>query len=125
MVMLTSASGGRARSWFMRLRVRRSVSVLRWCQPGPRSANLSSGLASRCQTMTRMERATAHLALLPSRRLDRRGGRGAPGGAAERFAEEGVGAGGAVGGLGAVAAQVGVALSFLRLAAPRPGLAGD
>src|SRR5256714_10575736 len=39
----------------------------------------------------------------------------APGQAAEPFAEEGVGAGGAVGGLGAVAAQVGVALSFLRL----------
>src|SRR5262249_39102537 len=41
----------------------------------------------------------------------------APAEAAEPFAEEGVGPGGAVGGLGAVAAQVGVALSLLRLAA--------
>ena len=49
----------------------------------------------------------------------------APGQAAEPLAEEGVRAGGAVGGLGAVAAQVGVALPFLRLAAPGPGLAGD
>ena len=70
--MVMSASGWRARSWFRRLRVRRSVSALRWCQPGPRSAYLASGLARRCQTMTRMERATAHLALFPSRRLDRR-----------------------------------------------------
>jgi len=32
----------------------------------------ASGLASRCQMMIRMERATAHLALLPPRRLLRR-----------------------------------------------------
>jgi hypothetical protein len=40
----------------------------------------------------------------------------APGQAAEPFAEEGLGAGGAVGGLGAVALQVGVALPLLRFA---------
>ena len=56
--------------------------------------NRASGSASRCQMMTRMERATAHLALFAAE---------APGQAAEPLAEEGVGAGGAVGGLGAVA----------------------
>ena len=66
--------------------------------------------------MTRMERATAHLGLVPAE---------APGEAAEPFAEEGVGAGGAVGGLGAVALEVGVALALLRLAVAGAGLAGD
>ena len=54
--------------------------------------------------MVRMERATAHLALLPPQALAE---------AAESFAEEGAGAGGAVGGLGAVALEVGVALPLL------------
>src|SRR5215831_158004 len=47
--MVMSASGWRARSWFRRLRVRRPVSVLRSCQPGPRWVNLAAGSASRCQ----------------------------------------------------------------------------
>ena len=33
-VMVICAPGWRVRSWFRRLRVRRSVPVLRWCQPG-------------------------------------------------------------------------------------------
>ena len=45
--------------------------------------------------------------------------------AAESFAEEGFGAGGAVGGLGAVALEVGVALPLLRFAVAGAGLAGD
>jgi hypothetical protein len=44
----------------------------------------------------------------------------AAGQAAEPFAEEGVGAGGAVGGLGAVALEVGVALSLARFPAAGP-----
>src|SRR5579872_3632594 len=49
----------------------------------------------------------------------------APRQAAEPFAEEGLGAGGAVGGLGAVALEVGVALSFPGFAVAGAGLAGD
>src|SRR5690242_5935147 len=49
----------------------------------------------------------------------------APGQAAESFAEEGSGAGGAVGGLGAVALEVGVALALRRLAVAGAGLAGS
>ena len=66
--------------------------------------------------MTRMDRAMAHLALFPPRRRDRR---------LEPFAEEGVRAGGAGGGLGAVGLEAGVALSFARPAAAGAGLAGD
>ena len=44
---------------------------------------------------------------------------------AEPFAEERTGVRGAVGGLGAVDLEVGVALSLLRLALPGAGLAGD
>ena len=66
--------------------------------------------------MTRMERATAHLALLAAE---------APGQAAEPFAEEGVGAGGAGGGLGAVARAGRRRPVPCRLAAAGAGLAGD
>ena len=106
----------RAWSWRRWARILRSRSVLRSCQSGPRSVNLASGSASRCQMMTRMERATAHWARFAAE---------APGQAAEPLAEEGVRAGGAEGGLGAVALEVGVALPLGRLAVPGAGLAGD
>jgi hypothetical protein len=48
-----------------------------------------------------------------------------PAQAAEPCAEERFGACGAVGGLGAVPLEVGVALAFARLAVAGPGLAGD
>jgi hypothetical protein len=62
----------RASSWRTWVRILRSRLVLRSCQLEPRSVNLASGLARRCQAITRMERATAHFALFGPRRRDRR-----------------------------------------------------
>jgi hypothetical protein len=45
---------------------------LRWCQSGPRSANLASGSLRRCEMMTRMDRPTAHRARVPPSLRDRR-----------------------------------------------------
>ena len=106
----------RAWSWRRWARILRSRSALRACQPGPRSGNLAAGSDSRCQMMTRMDLATAHWALMPPMRLDRR---------RNRSPRKVLGAGGAEGGLGAVALEVGVAVSLARLAGAGAGLAGD
>jgi len=66
--------------------------------------------------MTRTERPTAHLALFPPSRRDRRRSHSPRKVLVFR---------GAVGGLGAVPLEVVVALALLRFALPGAGLAGD
>src|SRR6516164_7619909 len=73
--------------------------LVKWS--GPRSVNLASSLASRCQTMTRMGRPTATIARFLPRRLAMR---------RYRSPKEGVGSAGHDGGLPEGAGQVAVAM---------------